>query len=467
METTEATLTQANLDGQADKRILVLGSAPHTRLVTAYSWDNLPKYLNVADYDVVILNLVPFLDQHFARTVNVDTLPSWQQFARLLFSQGSEIIAIGLPGFDIGSNPYQRVTWWLPPLVPKFVYDCSGEEIRDIESEFAYYFKHVRHWLFHALSEFENNSYYLSHYLRVVHPDANDLQVRMTALAQTRFQQPIAFELRLRAVHIDESYIVSASHVHTLKESGRAIWLPFPTEISDYEAVDLILREQYGLRFEQAPPDWVEIYKLPRQLPIEEEISQHQQDIQRLKQELAVAQQRLQEASRFRKLLYEQGIDGLEPVVRDALRELGAKIDDPPIKENREDGRLADPTGRKAMLEIKGRTKSLKLEDVRQLDQWVRDALLSEENWEGKGILIANTYCGQPPELRGEPFPPNCIEKAKIAHQCLLTTTQLFRALCSHQLGELDVVAFWDTVFNTNGVCTLPEMEPIDSEQFL
>ena len=36
--------------------------------------------------------------------------------------------------------------------------------------------------------------------------------------------------------------------------------------------------------------------------------------------------------------------------------------------------------------------------------------------------------------------------------------TQLFHALCSYQRNELDVAEFWNTVFNTNGVCPLPEV---------
>jgi hypothetical protein len=249
-----------------------------------------------------------------------------------------------------------------------------------------------------------------------------------------------------------------------LKESGNVIWLPRATKISDYDAIDLILKERYGLQFEQAPPQWVAAYKLPEQIPIEEEISHHEQEIQRLKNELTTAQQRLQDVSRFRKLLYEQGVEGLEPVVRDALRELGAKVNDPGSNENREDGQLIAPDGQIGMLEIKGRTKSLALADVRQLDQWVRDALI-QDNLESKGILIANMYCGQPPELRDDPFPSNCIDSAKRANICLMTTTQLFRALCSHQREELDVAEFWNTVFNTDGVCPLPELEALGSEQ--
>ncbi len=65
---------QENVNKHTNKRILVLGSAPHTRLVTAYTWDNLPKYLNVADYDVVILNLEPLLDEKLARGFNLEKL---------------------------------------------------------------------------------------------------------------------------------------------------------------------------------------------------------------------------------------------------------------------------------------------------------------------------------------------------------------------------------------------------------
>ncbi len=459
------TPTQENVNKHTDKRILVLGSAPHTRLVTAYTWDNLPQYFNVADYDIVILNLEPLLDEELARGINLETLPSWQQFAHLLFSHDSEIIVIGIPGIEFGSNSYQSVTWWLP-LKPRFFYD-SGEEIRDIEPEFAYYFRQVRCWFFHASIEIITQydpSILAREYLPVVHPKANDLRYQMRPLAQTRFQQPIAFELKFHAVHTNPSYFSEESQVNPLRESGRVIWLPRATEISDYDAVNLILQERYGLQLEQAPPDWVEAYKLPEQIPIEEEISHYEQEIQRLKKELTTAQQHLQDASRFRKLLYEQGVEGLEPIVRDALRELGATVNDPPPKENREDGRLTAPTGQIGMLEIKGRTKSLSLDDVRQLDQWVRDALI-QENLESKGILIANMYCGHPPELRKNPFPPNCVDRAKRANLCLMTTTQLFQALCSYQREELDVAEFWNTIFNTDGVCPLPELEPLGSEQ--
>jgi len=453
-------------DGKVNERILVLGSSPHTRLVTAYTWDKLSPHLNVADYDVVICNLTPLRNREFARSVNLNSLPSWQQFARLLFSEKSEIVFIGPPS-TFGDNPYMPVTMWLP-ATPKFVFD-TGEEIREVEPDFAYYFQHVRRWTFHTTSQLEGTFPELSPYLQVIHPQVNDLCGQMKPIAQTRFHECVAFALHfqaLRAVgrHMSllERALAESEHMPTtnrevIAESGSVIWLPEPTEISAYEGINLILRERYGLALERLSPTWAQSHKLPQQLPLEAEILKIEQGLRRLTESLAAARERLQGASRFQRLLYEQGEDGLEPVVRDAFRELGAQVEDPKQR-GREDGRLVDSAGRKGILEIKGLSGPLKLKDVRELHQWVADAIV-EEDWQGKGILVANTYCGIPPGQREDPFPDNCVRTAERVGLCLMTSTQLFRALCAHQCGKLNVAEFWNNVFNTDGVCSLPELE--------
>ncbi len=460
------TLNQEGANKHTNKPILVLGSAPHTKWVTAYAWDNLPQDLNVADYDVTILNLEPLCDEELASTLTATMLPSIEEFARLLFSAESEIIVIGYPKIRLGSKSSVVVTdlWFLD--FPVFLYG-PGKVIREVESEFTYYFQYVSEWSYFArlptqISQFRNRPDYLHLLDSSVKPQTDKIGMSMTPIAQTRFHEPIAFEVRFQIVR--EILRDNRLHIVPVKESGRVIWLPRATKTSNYNAVNLILKERYGVQFEQALPDWIAAYKLPEQIPIEEEISRHEQEIQRLKNELTKAQQHLENASQFRKLLYEQGVEGLEPVVRDALQELGAIVCVPPPKENREDGRIRTPVGQIGMLEIKGRTKSLNLDDVRQLNQWVGDALI-QENLESKGILIANMYCGKSPDLRDNPFPPNCVDRAERANLCLMTTTQLFHALCSYQRNELDVEEFWNTVFNTNGKCSLPELELLGGDR--
>jgi hypothetical protein len=182
----------------------------------------------------------------------------------------------------------------------------------------------------------------------------------------------------------------------------------------------------------------------------------YEQEIQETTRKLKQARQQLTEVKRFHKMLYETGEDALEPVVREALRQLGAQVTDPPPRSGKEDGRLVSPAGDNGMLEIKGPQGPLKLRDVRQLDQWVRDAI-AEEEWESKGLLIVNAYHKTPLADRGNPFPDNCIKAAKRFEICLMTTSQLFRALVVDQRGELDRDQFWATIFDTNGPCSLPD----------
>lgn len=337
-----------------------------------------------------------------------------------------------------------------------------GETIRNVDPAFDYYFQQVEQWFFH-IDDYFRLKYELSNYLPLISSYANDLQVKITPIAQTRYDKSIAFKVNLVALYIDPRYNLNPqNHEQIIKECGDIIWLPVTTKISDYDAINLILINRYGLKLEQASPLWIESYKLPNQIPIETKISHHINEIQRLQSELTIAEQELQLATRFRKLLYEQGVDGLEPIVRDALRELGATVYDPLVGENREDGLLEDPKGRKAILEIKGRTKSLALTDVRQLHQWVQDALFKDSSEKKKGILIANMYCGVSLEQRKEPFPPNCIDMAKITQHCLLTTRQIYYAICLKQQDKFLVKDFWDSIFNTDGACSLPEIGPIN-----
>lgn len=451
---------------QGSKRILVLGSVAQTGQVTAYAWDQLPAQINVADFDSVILNLASFLEQQATTGIRPERLPSWQQLARLLFSSGSEVICIGLPTIDTANSLYESTTWWLP-VMPDFVLE-SGESIRAVKPEFAYYFEHVNQWFFYAVPKFKAHFLGLANYLRVVHPQANNLQVGMQAIASTRLQQPIAFKLVFRAVYANRSQALAAqtdaglavrspTQVKPLMTSGLAIWLPPPTEITVEEAVDLILRERYGVGPEQqAIPPWAEVYQLPQQQAIALKIAQHQQTIQALLREIKLAQQQLESASYFSRLLYEQNQTALESIVIDALQALGGQI------QRRHDAasplaclELLDPARRPGVLLICVRQGAVKPDDLRQLDQAVR-TLIFEQEWQGKGILIANAHCRVPPEARPAAFPENCLRAAQHFGYCLLTTPQLFAAIAAHQRGELDVTDFWQRLLDGSGECSLP-----------
>jgi hypothetical protein len=444
------------------RRILVIGSAAHSKYVTAYTWDNLPDELTIPDYDVIILNLIPLERDSFSEGLDVDRMPKVPDFIPHLFSEDSELIIIGNPGLRIGGDPYLYTPWWLP-FYPELEHQ-SGVEIRDIENEFEYYIQQVRQWNFFAtgnVTQYKGGRYdsMVIDYLKF-DPERSQFSIEIEPYAQTRFQRPAAFEFRLivKSITLTRNGLMSPPEPEEQTGiSGSIIWLPAPTEISDYEAVNLILSKRYEINLEQSVPSWLDQFNLPNLNPIRETIEELKREIAILQEQIASAQGELLHQSRFLKLLYEQG-EQLESVVLDALQELGANVI-PPSDPKKEDGRLIDPFDRKGILEVKGRTKSISLSDVRQIDQWTRDAL-AIENWEGQGMLIANTYCGDPIGERGDPFPSNCIEAAQRVGVCLMTSAQLFRALQAYQDGDLVLEAFWGKLFNTSGVCDLPELEP-------
>ena len=161
------------------------------------------------------------------------------------------------------------------------------------------------------------------------------------------------------------------------------------------------------------------------------------------------AEEGLDHERRFKKLLYEQG-DELEGAVWDALEALGATVHRPATGVNQEDGRFEVPSGKAAMLEIKGRGGSVKLQDLRQLHDWMENAY-HEEGWEGKGILVANAYLSEDPDSRHDPFPDNCVRAARRYGICLITSKQLFDEIGAAQEGKADPDRFWRSVFGTSG----------------
>ncbi len=474
MDMSKTTLSQAGQIQHIRKRILVLGSNLHLPSVTAYAWTDLPGQINVADYDVVILNLVSLLDQQSNLGIRPERLPSWQQLARYLFSPGIEVICIGMPELDGKNNLYQSMTWWLP-VVPEVVLE-SGDVVREVKGEFDFYFEHVKRWFFYVVPKFRSHFLGLTSYLKSIHPQVNHVQAGMGAIATTRSRHPIAFKLIFRAGQVssqvssqgsseERSLTAADQHRSRLRSaktapvitSGVVIWLPPPTEITPDEAVNLILQERYGRASGQAPPKWIQAYHLPQQQAIAAQVTQYQEEMRQLSEKLTLAQKKLEVASYYHRLLYERNHEVLEQVACAALRELGAEVD-LADQELALPLRIRDPLERKAVLVIRGRTGSVVPKDLRKLDQEVRSLMLSQ-NWQGKGILIVNPYCDRAPEKRSQAFPPSCIRAAEQFGYCLLTTTQLFDAIATYQRQTLDLDAFWNLLFTTQGICELPSLE--------
>jgi hypothetical protein len=173
-----------------------------------------------------------------------------------------------------------------------------------------------------------------------------------------------------------------------------------------------------------------------------------------IEQHISEARGRAVEAARPRLLLYEKGKDVLEPVVRETLRILNARVEEPEA-EGIEDGKLFRDEGQ-AVLETKGRTGPIKQDDVRQVVQWASDAKL-KDGVAYKPLIVGNPHCDKPLDERGDVLAPNAATYASNGGVAVLKTTQLFEALRQKQVGVFDEARFWKTVFESSGVVEADE----------
>jgi hypothetical protein len=421
----------------------VLGSSGYPKAVAAYAWDALPDDLNVSDYEVIVLDITALATEDFQDETASPRLPERAQLGRAIFG-GSTVIAIGEPWQVL--TAHQGAYDWLPVL-PGYVRE-HGATVNVVADGLEGYFDGVRRTTHYYTKTIDVDEGAAARFLAEVDPQMSDLSVTLHPLAETRFGKPVAVSLSFLAWRGRERH----SSDEPCK-SGPVFLVPPSTERSAHQAVAWWLTT-IGIAAEHEPPTWAASYVLPDELPMLKRGHELRRQLEETEDAIAELATRQANAGRWRALLYESG-DALEFVVRDALAALGAAVSEPAAAGG-EDGRLTDPTGREAVLEIKGLGKGIKLDHVRQLHQWVADAL-AKDSLDAKGLLIANVWAGEPPGQRGELVAAATLGVAERWQQALLTTTQLFAALVADQQGTLDRAHFWSTLFECDGLVTLPD----------
>jgi hypothetical protein len=344
------------------------------------------------------------------------------------------------------------------PVLPTFHTRESGEQILEIDDDFDWYLDRVERWFWWIeVDNFTKNGHVLAECLKEAGPVVQILNPSVQPLASTRFGNTIAFMLKYVAT--SATNVTRVSGRRTTRNNiagtfGPLVWLPRMTK-APAEGVDLVLDHMLGIGGVEQAPDWLERYRMPQEEAALNQLESLEADMQELEERIRLAEERLRNERRFKKLLYEQGSE-LEVAVREALEMLGATVHEP--ENDEDDGRLEDPSGRPAMLEVKGRKGSGSLQEVRQLHDWMDNAY-HNEGWEGKGILVANIYNSEDPEARAEPYADNCVRAAECYHQCLITSKQLFDTIKATQEGRADLERFWNSVFETDGVWRSPIAE--------
>jgi hypothetical protein len=173
------------------KKVLVLGSTDHPAAVTAYSWAGLPRFINVTDFDVVIVNAASVAEGDRLDPAH-DKRPQIEQIGRLWFAGGTEIIVITSVVNDDEIDPL----YWCPLRVERD--PEPGTVIQDIHPDWAWYLDRLR-----AYGHFFTGSYRRDidpgWYFREIGIPADVMELKFETLANARHGRPVAVAMTLEA----------------------------------------------------------------------------------------------------------------------------------------------------------------------------------------------------------------------------------------------------------------------------
>ncbi len=228
-----------------DKRpskILVIGSKGHPREVQCYNWTEIDKVPNIADQDVVIINMTPLTESILEKIISSESATYFEKdyFRKLLASEG-QVFVIAVPTAKVripqGRHNVICANYWWSPSTFEFEEE-EGDTIKNVYASFRRYFNNVKHWNFTLINLDEFPKY-----------------IECKKLAQNRYNAALSIKL-------------------TTSNGGNFYLLPPPTDVSPETAIDILLEDFFNMKIsETLDPDWAKEIKVPGENKIEERIN--------------------------------------------------------------------------------------------------------------------------------------------------------------------------------------------------
>lgn len=462
------------------RKIVLIGAegfsyAGEQHRVTSYPWSKLGKITNLSDYDEVVVNLASLPTATGVDWRAFDAMFTLRTLAEVLNPDG-RIIVLGDPRFEIPSpersgRPSQQTSrtvldWTRLGLQWD---DREGDTIEPAfandgdEQAYGRYLSHLTKWHF-ALRDFNPDIESLADAYGFdvdrMRRQGVRLGLERRSYARNRYEDVIAGEVRV-VVYEDTGYVTRANepHYRTVHSMGPLVFLP-SVNLPDAEALRVLLEDACGVSLAVDEPSWVQSLAVPGQADLEAAIRQIQTEIDEATTRLEARWGEWDAIRKSLQLLYGQHKQ-LEEAVRQALRELGAEVEEPE-ESNKEDAwghvQLGDEVF-EFVLEVKSTEKETFDEfGLRQLGEWVlRGIQLRDTKY--KGIFVGNASAKLPPEERGMPFGNNFAKQAAMQEVVALRSEDLYVALMNRRRGTFDAPRFWRSLSLTCGVFTYNAVE--------
>lgn len=187
-----------------------------------------------------------------------------------------------------------------------------------------------------------------------------------------------------------------------------------------------------------ARPRWAVQFATDEQQRLREELLAQQSKIEAAREALSELQQQ-QERATARDQLYLGTGRALEVQVKEVLELIGGTVTEP--APGRDDWKVQFPEG-KAVVEVKGVSKSAAEKHAAQLEKWVAQEYEATGK-APKGLLIVNTWKDSPLDKRTkDDFPSQMIPYCKGRDHCLITGLQMF-VIRADVEAKPDRAEFW------------------------
>lgn len=461
--------------GEAERqlRIALFGTLGYERgsgaaCVECFRWNELRKIKNLADYDVVVLNLLSLgrpedMDaEAFRAALDVRT-------TRQILQDGSgSIFVLGDPRFDLPSEFEGRV--YAEPFLSwtglEFSWDDRGGVAvqnvwANLEGPMATYAANLDRYRFSMVGcrpFLDEEGLWGMWGRKELEGEGLRASVSIEGICTTRYGQHVAFVVN----HTTEPVVEGVrrhvggrtytTDVEPKPASGPIAFLP-ESRLSEEQTLELILRDMFGVEMSAPEPEWIEAFQAPGQEEVNEAIAETDAQIEALLEQREEMLREREEVRRPLGLLYQTG-DALEQAVWSVLEALGAEVERPEKGSNLEDGWVSVRFNEDVLefvLEIKGVDREhFDFKGLRQLTDWVSNGI-DLRSKEYKGLLVGNSSLKRPPRWRVWPFNNNFVGNAEKRRHVAIRSEDLYILYLLDRRGELDREEFWRKLYETHG----------------
>jgi hypothetical protein len=408
-------------------RYLVLGSTGYGGL-DSVDWmeGELP---NLVDYDIIIVD-VPALSSDRLALIKLDRLKSIRNhLVRFIDSFGKLVAITNHKIIDKKEKRYPETISnyeWCPISIGTNTE--QGKTIVIKQNLFKNYLPKLSDWDYYlyipqACLSRELTDFYGS-------TSKTKYEIPCSPILENRYGQVLARSYRIE-VYQERTRVGEFSSVKGYPSepdilTGEIILLPRIKGMDHREAVSLVIQELTGIPQHTLSPEWADSLIVPGITDLLTQVEGKQSKIQKIEAEISKLRGTIDRLNDYKKLLYSTGHE-LEDIVARCFEELGGQII--PAKYSEEEFVLIYK-GNEYLVEVKGSSKSISLQHLRQLS----DYLLKYQEDTGKqckGILFGNAWRSISPEDRNSKdtpeFPSNVVNRAEDWNIALVPSTKFFQ----------------------------------------